>query len=234
MKIKIALMLLIILGLALAQNPPPATVDTSRDADIKIESTTAVVDIEDYVVDNFEDAGVWIGEMPRDMGIIRVIRKKGGPSKVTKAAQNAGEYVLGAKVKYFRTGHNWFGIYPPREKSIRGIAKVLSMWVCGRNYNHTIKIIIRDFRGNLNEISLGKINFLGWQELSAQIPSGVIQENYKLSLDRGIKFHSLLINCHPQETSGTFFIYLDNLIAKTDMFAERPENRDPDDMVDDW
>jgi hypothetical protein len=48
----------------------------------------------------------------------------------------------------------------------------------------------------------------------------------------GIKIDGFKIECDPEETFGTYYIYLDGLRATTDLFAE--ETRDVDDMADTW
>ncbi|OHD66718.1 MAG: hypothetical protein A2096_00725 [Spirochaetes bacterium GWF1_41_5] len=237
------LILIILLGVynVYTQAPAPAAQpaaaqsgEKAADPDAEKNKTTAKLDIEEFLIDNFEDAGVYIGEMPRDIGIIRCMRKEGGPGTITKADPQKNKYVLGTKVQYFRTGYNWFGIYPPNELKIPGIAKKMSIWVAGRNYNHMVKIIIRNIKDGLNEVVLGKMNFLGWQQLSAPINNSIPQDDYKSFARRGVTFHSLLIQCDPMETSGSFFCYFDNFTAHTDMFMEKDENKDPDDMKDDW
>jgi hypothetical protein len=48
----------------------------------------------------------------------------------------------------------------------------------------------------------------------------------------GIKVIGFKIDCDPMEAFGSYYLYLDDLRAVADLFAE--DNRDPDDMVDSW
>jgi len=198
------------------------------------QSSTAIVDIEPFIIDDFEQAGLWYGVMPRDMGIIRVMKREGGPTSIKEKAPEKNKFVLGAKVKYFTPGFNWFGFKPPKPVKIPGIAKALSIWVAGRNYNHTLDIVIRNYKGKLNAIPTGRLNFMGWKELSGIIPISVPQDDFHTSSERGILFESILVKCDPKETSGTYYIYLDNLKARTDLFMEKEDNKDPDDPSDEW
>jgi hypothetical protein len=111
--------------------------------------------------------------------------------------------------------------------------------VAGRNYNHELKILIEDFFGRPYELLVGKLNFQGWKKLTVAIPpqapdglSGIVQRNYHFNNLMGIKVIGFRIDCDPSEAYGTYYVYLDDLRAVTDLFAEN--NRDPDDMVDAW
>jgi len=190
--------------------------------------------ISNFTIDDFEDAGSWQGHMPIDLGLIRVLRREGAPGELKKEGKQ-NKYVLGAKVAYFKTGPSWFAVTPPRPVPIPGIAKSFSLWVAGRSFSHILKATFKDYNGELRFCTFGKLNFPGWQKMSAQISPNVLQDNYKLnSLDRprGISVTSLLIECAMEETSGEYYLYVDDFKAQTDVFFE--ENKDPDDIQDNW
>jgi hypothetical protein len=48
----------------------------------------------------------------------------------------------------------------------------------------------------------------------------------------GIKITGFRVNVDPWEAYGSYYVYLDDVRAVTDLFAE--DNRDPDDMLDTW
>jgi hypothetical protein len=48
----------------------------------------------------------------------------------------------------------------------------------------------------------------------------------------GIKIRGFRIDVDPMEALGSYYVYLDDLRAVTDLFAE--DNRDEDDMDDSW
>lgn len=214
--------------------------DANKDESLGVSanlSDTGSVQITNILIEAFEDAGSWQGLMPRDLGIIRVQAREGGPKDVIEKDKENNKYCLGAKVSFFKTGYSHFSLQPPREIQIKGVSKSLSIWVAGRNFTHKLRAIIRDFNGELRFTSFGRLNFYGWQQLHAQIPMSIVQENYKLfSVDRprGIKFCSFVIDCAPDETVGDYFMYIDNLEAKTDIFWDNPSNLDSFDMKDTW
>jgi hypothetical protein len=62
--------------------------------------------------------------------------------------------------------------------------------------------------------------------------SGIVQRNYHYYNQMGIKVVGFRIDVDPMEAQGSYYVYLDDVRAITDLFAE--DSRDPDDMVDSW
>jgi hypothetical protein len=86
---------------------------------------------------------------------------------------------------------------------------------------------------------VGSLNFQGWKQLTVAVPAqapdgrnGIIQRNYHYNNQMGLKIVGFRIDVDPMEAFGSYYIYLDDIRAVTDLFAE--ESRDPDDMVDSW
>ena len=233
------------------------------------------------VIDAFERAGEWRGEMPRDEGYITVKRVFGSPRALAKGETNIvtppskdkstydvmpkyktkdGSYearyfedinfpqvgkgsdkntpkvsnlrILGVKVHFFKRGHNHFAVYPPKPIFIEGITKGFELWVCGRNKNHKLFIMLEDVRGNERIIEVGKLNFLGWKKMQARVSPRIEQADYRFNQQRGITFKGFLIQCDPMDSYGKYYLYTDNLVAVVDRFFE--ENRDIYDPSDRW
>jgi hypothetical protein len=147
--------------------------------------------------------------------------------------------VLGTRVDYLRRGFTSFTIYPTRPIAIEGITKTVSVWVAGRNYNHSLMLLIEDFFGRPFELYMGRLNFQGWKKMTVAIPpqadnslNGIVQRNYHYNNLMGIKILGFRIDVDPMEAYGSYYIYFDDLRAVTDLFAEN--SRDPDDMMDSW
>ena len=146
----------------------------------------------------------------------------------------ARDKVLGVKVEFIARGYNWFSIKPIKPIVIEGRCQSISVWVAGRSYKHVLKMIVLDLFNSPRILYVGKLNFTGWKELTAYIPGNNIikQWDHHYVDKEGIKFNGFLIECDPQETFGTYYIYFDELRAVTDLFNE--STRDDDDMRDDW
>jgi len=200
--------------------------------------------IKEISVDKFEHDGFWRSSMSSDEGYSTTRLFSGGPAGKEPIPEEEGlaipdKYVLGTRIDYLRRGYNSFTIYPTRPIPIEGISKTISVWVAGRNYNHELILLIQDFFGRNYEFSMGRLNFMGWKKVTVTIPpqaddglSGVVQRNYHYNNHMGIKVMGFRIDCDPLEAYGSYYIYLDDLRAMTDLFSER--HRDPDDMVDGW
>ncbi|WP_304223871.1 flagellar filament outer layer protein FlaA [Gracilinema caldarium] len=210
----------------------------------KVGVESAQQKLKEVSVDKFEQAGFWISKMSSDEGFTTTRLFEGSPAGKTPIAEEKDlnipdKYVLGTRVDFLRRGFNTFTILPLRPIPIEGITKTISVWVVGRNYNHTLKIMIQDFFGREYELYMGKLNFQGWNKLTVAIPpqapdgrNGIVQRDYHYNSQMGIKVTGFKVECDPMESYGSYYFYLDDLRAVTDLFAE--ENRDPDDMVDSW
>jgi hypothetical protein len=200
--------------------------------------------LKEVSVDKFEHDGFWRSRMSSDEGYTTSRLFNGSPAGKVPIPDEEGlnipdQYVLGTRVDFLRRGHNSFTIFPTRPIPIEGITKTVSVWAIGRNYNHTLVLLIQDFFGRNYEFHMGKLNFMGWKRMTVTIPpqaedglSGVVQRNYHYGNHMGIKIMGFRIDCDPMEAYGSYYIYLDDLRATTDLFSE--SHRDPDDMMDGW
>lgn len=231
---------LIAAGFLSAQDNEVGSPDPER---LGIES--AQQELKEVSVDKFEHDGFWRSTMSNDEGYTTTrLFSSVGPKEKKQIPEEEGlnipdKYVLGTRVDFLRRGHNSFTIYPTRPIPIEGITKTVSMWVAGRNFNHEMKLLIQDFFGRNYEIYMGKLNFMGWKKLTVAIPPqaddgfhGIVQRNYHYNNKMGIKIMGFRIDCDPMEAFGSYYIYLDDLRAVTDLFTEN--NRDEDDMSDGW
>ncbi|MDR2740999.1 MAG: flagellar filament outer layer protein FlaA [Treponema sp.] len=231
--------LLVVTGVLWAQQEE---VGSPNPESLGVES--AQQQLKEISVDRFEHEGYWFSTMSSDAGYTMSRLFAGGPSgkqpiEDEKDMDIPDKYVLGTRVDFLRRGHTSFTIYPVRPIPIEGIAKTISVWVAGRNFNHTLSILIQDYFGRSYELYVGKLNFQGWKRLTVAIPpqaedgrNGIVQRNYHYNNQMGIRVTGFRVNCDPTEAQGSYYIYFDDLRAVTDLFAEN--DRDPDDMSDAW
>jgi hypothetical protein len=204
-----------------------------------IGTDTAQQMLQEISLSKFEDAGMWSATMPRDFGVATVRKIAGGPldkepiqAEVDAGIDEADDYVLGVKAYYYKRAPEYILIRPRRPIPIEGITKTISFWAVGRNYEHTLKILLRDFFGNYAELTVGKLNFSGWKQLTVAVPPTLIQKDLHYNNNMGIQIEGFRIDCDAKDTIGTYYIYFDDLRAVTDLFSERM--RDPDDIADVW
>ena len=120
-------------------------------------------------VSKFEDVAYWGTSMMLDDGIVVIRRFEGAPlekqpipGEENSNIQELDKYVLGSKTIFFRRAKSSVSIFPVRPIPIEGITKTISVWVVGRNFNHTLKVIVADYFNQRREITMGKLNFMGF------------------------------------------------------------------------
>jgi hypothetical protein len=217
----------------------------AQDDASRLASSTAQQDLKEVSVDKFEHEGFWSPIISSDKGIISSRLFAGGPAdkQALEDEQDLNipdEYVLGTRVDFYHRGPTSFKILAAHPIPIEGITKVISVWAVGRNFNHTLRVIVQDYFGKEYRLTLGSLNFQGWKQLSVAVPAqgddgsigGITQQSYHYNNEVGLKVVGFEVECNPLETIGTYYLYLDDLRAVTDLFVE--DNRDDDDMADSW
>jgi len=188
--------------------------------------------VQTLLIDDFESAGEWSAFIPRDYGVCTAIRREGGPREL-ESIKDRNKYVLGVKVEFMRRDWSWLSVVPAKPTRIKGITKSLSVWVVGRNYKHTLSMVLKDYLDRPKYLKAERMIWVGWKLVTVNLPDTIEQENYKISEDRGITFMGFRIDFEPDDILGRpFYVYFDYLTADTDLFSEK--NQNPDDMMDNW
>jgi hypothetical protein len=203
--------------------------------ELQIGMETAGKLLADIPVTHFEDADTWNSSMSIDQGIIISMKRRGRPLEVSDIDPNDGtenDYVLGVKVAFTQRGYSLFRMSPPRPIKVPGITKALSLWVCGRSFQHRLYAHVLDYLGNEMILDMGLLDFVGWKKVNIPVPSSIKQHNYHDSDWRGISFAGFSVETDPAEAYGVYYVYFDELRAITDIYSE--EFRDEDDMEDGW
>jgi hypothetical protein len=203
--------------------------------DLKVGLETAGKLLANIPVTHFEEADTWNSVMPLDQGIVIAMKRRGRPLEVPEIDPNDGtenEHVLGVKVAFTQRGYANFMVRPPRPIKIPGITKALSVWVCGRSFQHRLYAHVLDYEGNEMILNMGLLDFVGWRKIDIVVPSSIKQYNYHDTDWRGISLAGFSVVTDPGESYGTYYLYLDELRAITDIYTE--EHRDQDDMEDGW
>lgn len=209
-----------------------------------IGADSAEQKLKEISVEKFESEGTWIVNMSADEGIIKGRLFDGSPAGKKPIPEEEGmnipdSKVYGVRVDFFRRGYNSFSVSAVKPLPIEGIAKTVTVWVVGRNYNHTMKLILEDFWGNQFELYVGKLNHSGWKKMTVAIPpanpdgrSGIIQKDYHYGTRMGLKIVGFRVDCDPTDAYGSYYMYFDDLRAVSDLYEM--EARDVDDMYDNW
>lgn len=218
---------------SIVENPNPETVGND----------SAMQALREVSLDKFEREGSWTVHMSPDYGVISGRLFEGNPAmkeplKEDEGNEDADTQVLGVKVEFFRRGVNSFYITSQRPIPIEGIAKTVSMWVCGRNQGHDLYILVEDYFGRDYELYMGNLGFSGWKKLTAVIPPspdgehGIVQSSPYYGDKPGLRVIGFRVDCSPMLARGSYYMYMDDLRAVTDLYDM--ENHDEDDMADNW
>jgi hypothetical protein len=206
-----------------------------------IGNDSAAQALREVSVDRFELEGGWNAHISPDNGVISCRILSGSPlaKEPLKGEEDFEDSkVLGIKVEFFHRGVNSFFIKSARPIPIEGVTKTISLWVAGRNMNHEMYVLVQDYNGNNFELYLGSLGFSGWKKMSVAVPPtpdgehGIIQSSAYHGVKPGLRIVGFRVDCNPMLARGTYYMYLDDLRAVTDLYDL--ENRDEDDMNDDW
>ena len=238
----VVIICLLVLGVYAQTASEDLALDTPDAAQIGADS--AEQKLKEISIDKYESEGTWVASMSPDEGVIRARLFNGSPAGKEPIPEEEGleipdTKVLGVRVDFFRRGYNTFTVNTVKPLPIEGIAKVVNVWVVGRNYNHTLKLLLEDYWGTPFELYMGKLNHSGWKKMSVAIPpqnpdgrSGIIQKDYHYSTRMGLKIVGFRIECDPTDAYGSYYIYFDDLRAISDLYEL--DARDVDDMFDNW
>lgn len=197
--------------------------------------------LKEISVDRFELEGSWNASISPDNGVISARLFDGAPAAkepIQGDTDAPDTRVLGVKVEFFHRGVNSFFIRSTRPIPIEGVTKTISLWVAGRNMDHSLFVLVQDYYGNNFELYVGSLGFSGWKKMQVAVPPtpdgehGIIQQSAYDGVRPGLRIVGFRVDCNPMLARGTYYVYMDDLRAVTDLYDV--ENRDEDDMKDDW
>lgn len=192
-------------------------------------------------VDKFELEGSWYASISPDNGVISSRLFDGSPAgkePLSGEEEVPDSKVLGIKVEFFHRGLNSFYIRSARPIPIEGVTKTISLWVAGRNMDHELYVLVQDYYGHNFELYVGTLGFSGWKKMQVAVPPtpdgehGIIQQSAYDGVRPGLRIVGFRVDCNPVLARGTYYLYMDDMRAVTDLYDL--ENRDEDDMHDDW
>ena len=223
-----------------AANQPAANQPASQSTQKKQDGL-----VEDWLND-FEDCEDWRAIATCPLGDTKIRKIPGKPTIVNEdgsisdpkdpainltddnGVTHKNEFVIGVKTYYADRGADRVEVFPPNEYIIRGKAKEFKVWALGRKFRHTLYIKVRDYRGNIHKLKVGRLDYWGWKELSVVVPGWLPQSASYAMLDKNLHFVSFFVESDQYEVPGTFYTYLDNLRVVTDLseFTGDPSIKD--------
>jgi hypothetical protein len=78
-----------------------------------------------------------------------------------------------------------------------------------------------DYRGIVHKLPLGSLHFMGWRNLSVEIPKQIPQTVRYLPMEKPLSLVRFEIWTEPTERVDDYIIYFDHLKVLTDMYKQR-------------
>jgi hypothetical protein len=145
-------------------------------------------------------------------------------------------FSLGIHSKFDRKGYNYIEIIPaakdssgklvPQAIPIPGRVKSIDMWVWGANYDYSLDVFLRDYQGIDHTIHMGSLQFAGWKNLVAPIPSVIPQSRPYIPRYAGLVITKFVIWTAPTEKVDDYYFFLDEVNCITDLFETRFDGED--------
>jgi hypothetical protein len=164
-----------------------------------------------------------------------------------KNKDNKSLFSLGVHAKFDRKSYNSIEIIPAKKDSagklqvstlpIPGRAKAIDMWVWGANFNYTLDVYLRDYRGIDHVIHLGSLRFAGWKDMTATISTAIPQARQYIPRYAGLELTKIVIWTAPDEKVDDYYFFVDEINVLTDLFETRVDGEelaDPDSLNALW
>jgi hypothetical protein len=150
---------------------------------------------------------------------------------VGRNKENKDYYALGVHGKFDRVGYNYIEIIPAKKGSdgklehsslvIPGRARAIDVWVWGANFNYYLEVHVRDYQGVDHVLPLGDLNYIGWRNLSVEVPGSIPQARSTVPRYQGLEIVSFVLWTRPNAKVNDFYIFLDQIKVLTDMLETK-------------
>jgi hypothetical protein len=227
---KIVSIILLLLSYGLfSQQPAEQTTQPIQPPrqDVSSESPLVQIDLED-----FEEAEDWHAKATSPLGETKTLklvqrgeiratddenmRPPEGEALSVEVDPNNPNHILGVKTYFVNRGFDRVEVKPPHPYVLKGKVRQFSIWVLGRNYRHTMYLKIRDYRGGIHKIRLGRLDFFGWRKFTVAVPGWIPQSTRFALIDKNLQFISIFVVSDVHEVGGEFYFYVDGLKALVD------------------
>ncbi len=212
---------------ARAQGPAPVkkNVNPGPGGPASIELNERGLSLE--VLEDFEEAEDWYAKPTCPLGDTRLmkfvqrgeIRTVGEDGEAPPQDENYSlaqspdnpNHILGIKSYFDNMGFDRVEVKAAQDYKITGKARQFSIWVLGRNYKHFLWIRLKDYRGKIHKLRIGRLDFYGWKKMTVLVPGWLPQSTRYSLLGKNLLFQSVFVVSDYKEPVGEFYFYVDAL-----------------------
>lgn len=118
-------------------------------------------------------------------------------------------------VSFQGSGGAGFRLQTEAPLRIRGHVIQISLWVYGAGRLDELSLLVRDRRGDTQQLALGRLDFRGWRQLHCRIPSTVEQRPLRLSEseDSGLEVLAIQLRLPPGASTVRTEFSVDQMTA---------------------
>jgi hypothetical protein len=184
---------------------PSFAQDKKESANSKASPAYSRMIIEDFETSQYGESNIVYKVTSNQKGGISIRDQFPSPAKDSK--KYLGVKILGKSGDVLQ-------ITPAKKLIIDKHCQSISIWVYGKDLSGELSILLKDGAGASHRIIMGRLNYLGWRELTVNIPSTVSQMDQYLSQKKELEITRIMFN--PGNTGRLpvwNYFYMDDITA---------------------
>ncbi len=145
--------------------------------------------------------------------------------------------VMAITAAFTRQGYNYIDIIPVKDGEdgevvhnplqLTGRVKTIDLWILGTQFDYYLEVHVRDCKGVFHVLRMGDLNFKGWKNLKADIPTTIPQyTDFKGVITTGLELVKFRIWTTPYEDVSEYYVFIDQIKILTDDFVTRFDGDD--------
>lgn len=178
--------------------------------------------VQSIVVDDFDQqwTAAYSGTADEAKTKVQIVDGGANNDYLSPESSSGSRKCMGVKAGYVTKGYNWIELTPANPVKLPGDSKELQLWVLGMQYQWSMEVYLRDYRGVVHKVEMGSLYFEGWSSLQQKIPSWIPQSEDAYPKDRPLSIVKIVLRSDPYARNDRFYIYFDQIVVKSDVYQQ--------------